>query len=382
MEILIVQNGWSGQGISGGDKHLLDVAPFWHKESSLSFLLPLIGEVFIKDHFAKNIEGVKIVLSPELIHFSNLKSTLSIILAYIQRTVGGSLKILSLKKFNVVVSSSHFFYDVLPAVVAKICKRTKTAVYIYHLISYQGRDFSLRNLLSLLWERIDLFLMANLFDLVLVDNSIEKDRLIKIGFKTEKIFLTSNAVFYPENIDQQTKKFDLCFVGRLVKRKGIYDLVNIVDFLKPSFPGITLAVVGIGDEMGNVKKLVSAKNLSENIHLLGFLEERQKYGILRSSRVFVSPSFEEGWGISLAEAMAWGLPAVVYDLQVYRQVFGSGPIEAPCGDWKSMTEIIVKLLTNPDYYQEKSLQSRQSVRTYRLDSVASAELGAIKRLCG
>ena len=42
---------------------------------------------------------------------------------------------------------------------------------------------------------------------------------------------------------------------------------------------------------------------------------------MKSSKLFIFPSYEEGWGISITEAMACGLAVVCYDLKAY-DVFG------------------------------------------------------------
>jgi len=94
----------------------------------------------------------------------------------------------------------------------------------------------------------------------------------------------------------------------------------------------------------------------------------------------VLPSYEEGWGISLAEALSLGLPAVVYDLPVLREVFNGGPIFCHLGDIDEMAENIIKLLSDQDYYQQKSWDSRNSVEKYYLDAVAEKEIKILESL--
>jgi glycosyltransferase involved in cell wall biosynthesis len=82
----------------------------------------------------------------------------------------------------------------------------------------------------------------------------------------------------------------------------------------------------------------------------GVLDEQTKFSLMRESRICLFPSFVEGWGIVPQEALACGLPVIVYDLPVYREniadceaVFSVAP-----GDYRAMGEKAVELLRLED----------------------------------
>lgn len=66
--------------------------------------------------------------------------------------------------------------------------------------------------------------------------------------------------------------------------------------------------------------------------LKGFVSEEEKYAILKQSGFFFFPSYEEGWGIALAEALYCGATAVCYELPHYRSIFGNFPVYAELGN--------------------------------------------------
>jgi glycosyltransferase involved in cell wall biosynthesis len=66
---------------------------------------------------------------------------------------------------------------------------------------------------------------------------------------------------------------------------------------------------------------------------------------LKSARVFVFPSREEGWAISVWEAMACGAPVIAYDLEAYNGLKG-GIAKVPVGDIGGMANAILTLLQN------------------------------------
>lgn len=61
--------------------------------------------------------------------------------------------------------------------------------------------------------------------------------------------------------------------------------------------------------------------MDNHITMLESVPDDYLYSLLKSSKVFVFPSHEEGWGIAVCEAMAAGLPIVAYDLAPFREFF-------------------------------------------------------------
>ncbi|MEI9959687.1 MAG: glycosyltransferase [Limisphaerales bacterium] len=69
-----------------------------------------------------------------------------------------------------------------------------------------------------------------------------------------------------------------------------------------------------------------------NIQLAGFVSEEEKFLLLKKSKYFFFPSYEEGWGIALAEALYCECRCICYELPYYRSVFGDFPAYARLGD--------------------------------------------------
>lgn len=379
MKMLIVQNGWSGQGISGGDKHLIDVGTHWQKNLEVSYLMPKSGSEFLKINFANEIEGFNLIIIPEITRFKRLNNLVLLLIAYFQRLLSGAILAFFLPKYDIVLASSHFFYDTVIALILKLRKKSKFIVYVYHLVSDQDRKNSLRDWVSKVMEGISLTIIKSNADVIFTDNQSTLNNLIDRGVGRPKIFLTAVGIKKPLMFSLP-KKFDLCFTGRLIRRKGVYDLIKIVSELKFTLPKIQLSIVGLGDELENLKKEVSRLDLSDNIKFLGFLKETDKFRVLSQSKIFVLPSLEEGWGISLAEALAYELPAVVYDLPVLREIFVNGPVYVYPSDTKICAKEILKLLVNEDYYSQKSRDAVESVKNYYLEDVAQREYRVISGL--
>ncbi len=105
------------------------------------------------------------------------------------------------------------------------------------------------------------------------------------------------------------------FVGRLERYKGLYLLLEALR----GIPDVRLTVVGDGGYRQQLERLAEGIN----VRFEGFQSHPAKY--YAEADIFVMPSLgPEGFGIVTMEAMAHGLPCIVSDLAVNREVTGNG----------------------------------------------------------
>ena len=113
--------------------------------------------------------------------------------------------------------------------------------------------------------------------------------------------------------------------------------------------------------------------------LVGYLSEEQKISMMKASRLFIFPSYEEGWGIAVTEAMACGLPVVCYDLPAYR-VFGTGVTRIQIGNKEKMARTIIELLMDLNKQKDAGLKAKEAAKLLNWDCIATEELKQIDRL--
>lgn len=97
-------------------------------------------------------------------------------------------------------------------------------------------------------------------------------------------------------------------VLRLVPVKGIFDLLDAFALVSRRFPDCHLAVAGDGPLRAEFEERVCALGLGDKITLLGHLQPVAPF--LRTLKLFVLPSHNEGMGRAVVEAMAVGLPVL------------------------------------------------------------------------
>jgi glycosyltransferase involved in cell wall biosynthesis len=119
------------------------------------------------------------------------------------------------------------------------------------------------------------------------------------------------------NIDSQNKKI-LLSVGRLIKRKGVVWFVDqVMSLLDDEY---LYLVAGDGPEFGKIAALIKARNLAHRVYLLGRISDMEKYSLYQHADFFIMPNIRvpgdaEGFGITIIEAAAYGLPAIASNLE-------------------------------------------------------------------
>jgi len=101
------------------------------------------------------------------------------------------------------------------------------------------------------------------------------------------------------------------FVGRLIRRKGVYSLVEAVARLRDRSP-VDLIFVGDGTERSGLQRRVAALGLEGFVRFTGFLEPHEISAWYAKADLFSLPS-SETWGVVVLEALAAGLPVVLSD---------------------------------------------------------------------
>lgn len=370
MKILILSNGWKTR-ISGGEEHILQVAKYWSRDHDITFILPNLGYNYCKELLHGKTHIYNSPLEKEI------HGTFSVLIFYFVRILRAILYP-SKEYFDVIIASSHYPYDVIPAMFMKLRLPSSKLVIYFHSLDIPYQSLGFRWIVSIMSNYFGALLVKRCADLVFTVNTYTRNFLLSIGVKKDRISLISNGVeikkFHPKK-----KFFDLCFVGRHVKHKGIYDLLRILEIVCKTRPNTKLVICGHGEETSKINELIRKKKLENNVFLPGFVQENEKWKILCSSRIFVFPSRLEGWGIAIAEAMACGLPVIAYDLPIYKEVFGDRLITVPLGDVDAMAKHIILLLENPKRAKEIGNINKEYIKRYSWEKIAKEEMILIAR---
>jgi glycosyltransferase involved in cell wall biosynthesis len=107
----------------------------------------------------------------------------------------------------------------------------------------------------------------------------------------------------------------LLFLGRIHPKKGLDRILNCLQSLKQAIPNVLLVIVGDGDRSytRHLRQLVRALALDDQVLFAGRLDGDLKWASFAAAELFLLPSRQENFAITVAEAMQMGVPVIVTD---------------------------------------------------------------------
>ena len=344
-KITFIFNGHASkkEGTSGGETHTIALINNLDKQKyDISVCCPQ------KCHSLRQIKGIKLLTYPSIPFEEKMYDILSILFfIYWYRIIISIFTIHKLKP-DIIITNSHLFHDTIPTFFINN-KDLNIITYLHHIITEQKRG-GISFLITRFLEKVSFYVIKKKDSIVFTDSDRNKTSLIdKYGFHKEDVYVIRNGIDlnFISNVKGMEKSiYDICFCGRLNKTKGVFDLIKIVKKIKEYYPNILCVIIGEGREKDNLKKAIKNSNLENNIKLMGFLEEREKIKTIKSSKLFVLPSHEEGWGIVIGEAMACGLPVIIYKLKDIVNIWKDNVIWIKCFDLNEFSNKVIELLKN------------------------------------
>ncbi|MGD0283408.1 MAG: glycosyltransferase family 4 protein [Dissulfurispiraceae bacterium] len=174
----------------------------------------------------------------------------------------------------------------------------------------------------------------------------------------------------------------ICYTGSLYQWKGIDVLISAMRFL----PDETLLVAGGGRRLNELKDMAERMGLN-NIIFTGEVRHHSIPGILAHAKMAVLPNINSGPSafsspLKLFEYMAFGLPIVASDIQVFREVLvdlKNATLVQP-DDPEALASGIKSLLQNPALAKSISAQARKDAADFTYESRAEKITGLISRI--
>ncbi len=149
-----------------------------------------------------------------------------------------------------------------------------------------------------------------------------------------------------------TKPYIL-YVGAWRRYKNLPALAESFDKLIESGQDMELVLVGEKDPFyPEIEQQVFSIKHKERLRDLGRLSDEDLNTVYNAARLFVLPSSMEGFGLTILEAAACGVPIACSDIPVLREVAGQGAEYFDPNNLDNMTDVIRGLLDNPIKLEE------------------------------
>lgn len=209
------------------------------------------------------------------------------------------------------------------------------------------------------FKLLDTFIYSRFKTIVCVSENVRKALLEWLPSLKKKAVVINNAVALPKSEVNVRQKFDLIFVGRLVKAKGIDILLDAIARLKAEGFFVRTAIVGDGPLRASLREKAIALGIENLVEFLGLRKDVPD--LMQQSKIFVLPSRWEGLPLALLEAMGLGIPIIAAAVGGVTNLIQNGRdgLLVPKENFISLKDAIVSLLTNHEMRQRLAFNGKR-----------------------
>lgn len=305
------------------------------------------------------------------------------------------------ENFDIIISESAGAFHFLRSGLSR--KLPIPVVVILHGIFYNemktrfNLGFSPRNVLASLYF-ILVYLFKDLFCLpkatAVIATSFAQRRLIKKFYflPAEKVFTVFNGIETQILSEDATLKSTLGFsssdkiivgIARLKKEKGIHVLIDALPAILKQVPQAKAVIIGDGEYRPVLERQVQRLNLQENVKFTGAVPYPELGKYLQMAEVFVNSTIREnGYDLTIIQAMVYGKVVVVSDLQSLAGVIESGEngFLFPRGDVLELSRSVVNVLESREIRGKIGSAAREKVlRFFSVENMVQATEDVLKK---
>ncbi len=163
-----------------------------------------------------------------------------------------------------------------------------------------------------IWERFIPFVYQSCRFVVISPST--KEDLIQRGIPHDRIEVVFCGLDHSTyRLLDGTSRFEeptMVHFGRIRKYKSVDVLIRAFGLVRRKLNNARLLIAGDGPERPSLERLTDRLNLNESVQFLGVVETRSLVEILNRSHLFINASSKEGWGLTVLEANACGVPVI------------------------------------------------------------------------
>ncbi|MEI8349189.1 MAG: glycosyltransferase family 1 protein [Candidatus Omnitrophota bacterium] len=166
----------------------------------------------------------------------------------------------------------------------------------------------------------------------------------------------------------------ILYVGSIRKHKNITMLLEVFSKIRKEMPEVSLVLVG---------KLSQSFDLKlDGVHYLGEVpDDKELAAIYNLSSVFCNLSLFEGFGLTILEAQACGVPIVCSDIAVHRETGGNGILAVPPSNVDQIAQALYNVLTKQTFQDILIKNGLENVQRFSWQK-ASERVVELYRLVG
>lgn len=270
------------------------------------------------------------------------------------------------EKFNLFLAPTSF---ILPALLPP-----NKSVVIVHDLAVFHKDIK-HQTKAIILEKLFMKRAIRKAKAVVTDSEATKKEVVnKFGFANKVISIPLGPTL--EGIEKtpwaevaKIHKLDksfILFVGSLVPRKNILNIIKAYLLLpkevRAQFDLVLAGNIGWGNSA--FKSELASLLKVKGVRHLGYVSDNNLVSLYKKASVLIFPSFYEGFGFPVLDAMSFGCPVITAENSSLSEVGGSAAVYVDPYDTKDMAQKLAKVLLNKDFRSKLSKQGTERAKKF------------------
>lgn len=223
--------------------------------------------------------------------------------------------------------------------------------------------------------------IRNAKGVVCVSKGLLED-LITLSLFKENCEVIENGLPIQDNVGTirqgSDSVFKFVYLGRLIRQKGIFELLQAYRAVQVKYGDrVQLHVIGSGEDESELRDITATSEL-EHVVFHGALDNKEALSLVSAMNVLVLPSYKEGFGRVIIEALSFGVPVIstVSGGPEFIVNSSNGLLCSP-GNVDELAEAMLNVIENYRFYNREQISSHTKEvyalekQTYKLFQVLS-----------
>lgn len=255
------------------------------------------------------------------------------------------------RELSIDVIHTHFLRENYIAILSKILGNKVRIINTRHMLFQNSKSVIITNKFFTKFNEYLIAVSSSVKDQLIKDEGINKNKikLIYTGIDLDE-WNKSIPLTFRDEFNISKNEILVTSIARFSKEKGHEFLIDSIKYFKDYIKMENLdfqfkfVLVGEGELLDNIIDKAKSLQISNDIIFTGY--RRDIENILKSSDIFVLPSNNEAFGLSILEAMAAGLPVITTDSGGTREIINerlNNGILIEYSDKQKLTEGLLSL---------------------------------------
>ncbi len=205
----------------------------------------------------------------------------------------------------------------------------------------------------------------------------------------EKVADKVKVIYHGSEIDEIIEEKPLfaipknyfLFVGTVEPRKNLSTLIKGFSLIKEKNVGMKLILAGReGARSSEILRLISDLKLEKDIITTGYIKREELKFLFKNAIALVFPSHYEGFGLPVLEAASLGIPSLVSDIEVFREIFKDYPLYFEKDNDESLADKLNLITSDRNLLNEKKREGLEIAKKFSWEKCAKDTLSLYDKI--